>query len=54
MQWLTGNVSPKLNVYDFYNCSPDFFCSIYLQVKQLKHTDERIKLMNEVLSGIKV
>ncbi|CAH3177882.1 unnamed protein product [Porites lobata] len=25
-----------------------------IQVKQLKHSDERIKLMNEVLSGIKV
>ena len=26
----------------------------YLQVKQMENADERIKLMNEVLSGIKV
>lgn len=27
---------------------------IYLQVKQLENADERIKLTNELLSGIKV
>ena len=27
---------------------------LYLQVKQLKNADERIKLTNELLSGIKV